>query len=51
MFLIAYIFKSINYPMWPEEPIMNNKDTPITQEIPRIWWLPPRNQRQKPIPS
>lgn len=20
--------------MWPEEPIMNNKDTPITQEIP-----------------
>lgn len=28
---------------------MNNKDILITQEIPRIWSLPPRNQAQRPV--
>ena len=31
-----------------ERPPMNNKDTPITQEIPRISRLSPRKQEQRP---
>lgn len=27
---------------------MNNKDTPITKEIPNVWRIPPRNQGQIP---
>lgn len=40
---------SINYQVWFKGPHVNNKDTPFTQEIPRVRILPPRNWGQRSV--